>query len=102
VSSYGVDPARDFSSQRRIDVTDGAVVRSSSLKAIGAINDQIKGNWWEDARRDGGVDFPYKPQSIKDGDLLVLYGSGTGKVVGVERVRGTGTEVTGTRAGPTG
>jgi hypothetical protein len=58
------------------------------LKAIGAVSDQITENWWHDERRQGGIDFPYKPRSIKNGDLLVLYGSGTGKVVGVERVVG--------------
>lgn len=80
--------ARVATAAREELADDGAAGQTIWLKAIGAINDQIAEDWWLDARRDGGVDFPYRPRSIKNGDLLVLYGSGTGKVVGVERVVG--------------
>jgi hypothetical protein len=60
--------------------------RSVWLKAIGAVGWPAKENWWTDKDRDQGVNFPYRPRSIREGDLLVVYAAGTGKVVGVLEV----------------
>jgi hypothetical protein len=58
------------------------------LKAVGAVGRPISEIWWGEKHRTDFVDFPYRPRAIKDGDLLVLYGATTGKVVGVMRVKG--------------
>lgn len=60
--------------------------RTVWLKAIGAQGLPVKNIWWNERDRDQGVDFPYRPRSIKRGDLLVVYAAGTGKVAGVLEV----------------
>jgi EVE domain len=59
------------------------------LKAIGAVGWPAQEIWWQDDRsRDECIRFPYRPQSIHPGDLMVIYASGTGKIVGVVRAKG--------------
>jgi hypothetical protein len=62
--------------------------RNVWLKAIGAQGLQPDEIWWDERNRDDGVDFPYRPRSIRPGDLLVVYAAGTGKVVGIMEVTG--------------
>lgn len=65
---------------------DGAAVW---LKAIGAAGWPANEIWWEDDRsRDECIRFPYRPRSIHPGDLMVIYATGTGKIVGVVRAKG--------------
>jgi hypothetical protein len=79
----------DVATQAREEAEERAPGTTVWLKSIGAVGQPIEGNWWEGPRdREGGVDFPYRPRSVKDGDLLVLYGSTLGVVVGVMRVKG--------------
>jgi hypothetical protein len=75
--------------EAREDADERAAGTTVWLKAIGAVGASITENWWEGERdREGGVDFPYRPRAIKDGDLLVIYGATTGMVVGVMRMKG--------------
>lgn len=76
--------------EAREDAGDRAVGTTVWLKVIGAVGHPISENWWEQSgkERHKYVDFPYRPRSIRDGDLLVLYGATTGNVVGVMRVNG--------------
>jgi hypothetical protein len=57
--------------------------RSVWLKSIGVSDSQVAEEWWAEADNETGLDFPFRPRSIKAGDLLVVYASGTGNVVGV-------------------
>jgi hypothetical protein len=63
--------------------------RTVWLKAIGAQGMPVPDLWWSEKDRDQGVDFPYRPRSIRDGDLLVLYAAGTGKIIGVLEAKGS-------------
>lgn len=60
--------------------------RTVWLKAIGAQGLPADERWWNDHDRGQWIDFPYRPRSVKQGDMLVIYAAGTGKVVGVVRV----------------
>jgi hypothetical protein len=62
--------------------------RTIWLKAIGAQGLPADEVWWDERNRDTGIDFPYRPKSVKQGDLLVVYAAGTGKVVGVMKITG--------------
>ncbi len=65
---------------------DGPVVW---LKAIGAVGWPAAERWWDDGMSRGEcIRFPYRPRSIMSGDLLVIYATGTGKIVGVVRAKG--------------
>ena len=72
--------AREESDERSADG------RAVWLKAFGAQGSPIDEVWWKENDPDHLVDFPFRPKSIKVGDLLVLYAAGTGKLVGVARV----------------
>jgi hypothetical protein len=74
--------------EAREDADERSAGTTVWLKAIGAVGQPIPEIWWNEKRRDQFVDFPYRPRAIKDGDLLVIYGATTRKVVGVMRVRG--------------
>lgn len=58
------------------------------LKAIGATGWPAEEIWVDASSPDQGINFPYRPRSIKPGDLLVIYATGTGKIVGVLRTKG--------------
>ncbi len=62
--------------------------RTVWLKAIGAQGFHADEQWWDERDRNSGVDFPFRPRSIKPGDLLVVYAAGTGNLVGVMEVTG--------------
>jgi hypothetical protein len=64
---------------------DGSAVWLKSIGAVGWPADEV---WWQDDRsRDECIRFPYRPRSIRPGDLMVIYASGTGKIVGVVRAK---------------
>jgi hypothetical protein len=58
------------------------------LKAIGAQGWPVDEIWWDERNRSQGVDFPYRPKSVKPGDLMVLYAAGLGVLIGVAEVAG--------------
>lgn len=58
------------------------------LKAIGAQGWPADEQWWNENDRGQHIDFPYRPKSIRPGDLMVMYAAGTGKVVGIVRAAG--------------
>ncbi len=58
------------------------------LKAIGAQGWPADEKWWNENNRGQHIDFPYRPKSIRPGDLMVMYAAGTGKVVGIVRAAG--------------
>jgi hypothetical protein len=60
--------------------------RTVWLKAIGAQGMPAEEIWWDERNRDQGVDFPYRPRSVKPGDLLVIYAAGRGRLVGILEV----------------
>lgn len=68
---------------READEDERSAGRTVWLKAIGVPDWQAAEEWWAEAENDTGLDFPYRPRSIHAGDLLVVYASGTGKVIGV-------------------
>src|SRR2546426_907060 len=82
-----VGALRDVATVAREELEDE---RSSNrnvwLKSIGAQGLQADEIWWDERNRTDGVDFPFRPKSIKPGDLLVVYAAGTGKLVGVMEV----------------
>jgi EVE domain len=82
-----VSALRDIATVAREELADE---RSSNrnvwLKSIGAQGLQPDEIWWDERNRTDGVDFPFRPKSIKPGDLLVVYAAGTGKLVGVMEV----------------
>lgn len=71
---------------REDEEEDATAERSVWLKTIGFTGSPPPNDWWEDGEREHGVDFPYRPRSIKVGDLLVIYAVGSGHVVGVAEV----------------
>lgn len=78
---------RGVATEAREELADQrAATRTVWLKAIGAQGLQPDEIWWDERSRDDGVDFPYRPKSIRPGDLLVVYAAGTGKIVGVMEV----------------
>ena len=81
---------RDEATQARDEhAHDTAEGRSVWLKAVGAQGWPIDEVWWNAEDHVHVVDFPYRPKSIKPGDLLVLYAAGTGTLVGIVKVTGT-------------
>jgi hypothetical protein len=58
------------------------------LKAIGAQGWPADEQWWKENNRGQHIDFPYRPKSIRPGDLMIVYAAGTGKVVGIVRAAG--------------
>jgi len=80
---------RELATEAREDTADPRNAgRTVWLKTIGAQDARSAEIWWDERNRDDGVDFPYRPKGIRRGDLLVVYASGTGKVVGVMEVTG--------------
>lgn len=55
------------------------------LKAVGAQGWPAAEEWWTENNRGQHIDFPYRPKSIRPGDLMAVYAAGTGKVVGIVR-----------------
>lgn len=56
------------------------------LKAIGSTDRPAAETWWDEPSSEFGINFPYRPRSIEPGDLMVIYATGTGKIVGAVRV----------------
>jgi hypothetical protein len=64
-----------------------AVGRTVWLKSIGIPSRHAAEEWWNEADNDKGLDFPFRPRSIQPGDLLAVYASGTGLVIGIVEVK---------------
>jgi hypothetical protein len=74
---------------REAEEDQRAANRAVWLKAIGAQGWPVEEVWWDERGRASHIDFPYRPRSIRPGDLLVIYAAGTGRVVGILEVVST-------------
>lgn len=88
VQQQVVSALREVATEAREATADerAAAGRTMWLKSIGAQGRPVEEIWWDERDRDQGVDFPYRPKSVKLGDLLVVYAAGTRKLVGVLQV----------------
>jgi hypothetical protein len=77
--------ADEATNAREESIERDGIGTTAWLKAIGAQGDPADEMWWNQRGRDQWIDFPYRPKSVRPGDLMVIYAAGTGKLVGVAR-----------------